>query len=276
MRRFEGRGVIVTGAGSGIGRATAHRFAAEGAHLFLIDRDADSLGRVGAELQAVNSTGLSREGAGHARTGGVAPPTHDVHVADVSDPAQVDGAVAGAVQALGRIDVLISNAGIGRAEEFLDITPESWDRIMAVNLRGVFLMGQRVAREMVAAGSRGGARGAGAIVNMASTNGIVGEEKLAHYNASKGGVVLLTKSMAIDLAPHGIRVNAVCPGFIKTPLTVGVSPDPAYFAGYAAKIPLGRIGEPAEVAAVFAFLASDDASFITGECVVVDGGQLTY
>jgi len=260
-RRFDGRGAIVTGAASGIGRATAQRFADEGARLVLVDRNDPGLEAVCGELSQGDHGAEERIWS---------------CVADVSDPDAVDVAVAYAIQTLGRIDVLINNAGIGAAEEFLEITPQSWDRIIATNLRGVFLMGQRVAREMVTAGRRKGRRGAGVIVNMASTNGIVGEEKLAHYNASKGGVVLLTKSMAIDLAPHGIRVNAVCPGFIRTPLTVGVSPDPSYFAGYASKIPLGRIGEPDEVAAAFAFLASDDASFITGECLVVDGGQLTY
>jgi 3-oxoacyl-[acyl-carrier protein] reductase len=248
-RRFEGRGVIVTGGASGIGLATARRFLSEGAHVVVADRSRQSLDNAIADL--------GRDGA----------PVYAAQT-DVTDAAQVDALVAEALTRLPSLDVLINNAGIAEPEEFLDMSEQSWDRTMDTNLKSQFLVGQRVARVMAA-------NNAGTIVNMASTNGLVGEENLANYNASKGGVVLLTKSMAIDLARYGIRVNAVCPGFIRTPLTQGAYTDESYFAAYAAKLPLGRVGKPEEVAAVFAFLASDDASFITGECIVVDGGQLT-
>jgi 3-oxoacyl-[acyl-carrier protein] reductase len=249
--RFAGKGVLVTGGASGIGEATAKRFLREGARVVIADRDdRHSMERALDEMRALGEV--------HGLRG------------DVSLPADADRLVADAVARLGRLDVLINNAGICLEEDFLEIPLEHWDATIAVNLRGMFLMGQRAARAMVDAG------GGGAIVNTSSTNGIVGEAKYAHYNASKGGVTLLTKSMAIDLAPHGIRVNAVCPGYILTPMAAAIDSE-EFVAEYIKKfIPLGRAGKPEEVAALFAFLASNDASFITGECVVIDGGQLTF
>jgi NAD(P)-dependent dehydrogenase (short-subunit alcohol dehydrogenase family) len=192
--------------------------------------------------------------------------------ADVSREDDVTRLVSSACEALGGIDVLINNAGVAWREPFLRITPSHWDRMIAVNLGGMFLVAQAVARVLMDQG------GGGVILNMSSTNGLGGEADYAHYNASKGGVLLLTKTMAVELGPHGIRVNALCPGYIQTPLNVAISADlggkefaDTYAAG---SIPLGRAGRSSEVAAVYAFLASDDASFITGAEIVIDGGQL--
>jgi 3-oxoacyl-[acyl-carrier protein] reductase len=167
--------------------------------------------------------------------------------------------------------VLINNAGTARRDPFLDIAAADWDRILAVNLRGMFLVAQAVSRRMAE-------RGRGVIVNMASINAMAGEEEFAHYNASKGGVLQLTRTMATELGRRGIRVNALCPGYIRTPLNDAISAQlgaDQFEAGYvASRIPLGRVGRADEVAAAYAFLASDDASFVHGAALVIDGGQL--
>ena len=187
-------------------------------------------------------------------------------VVDVTSRESVECLSRQATKAFGRIDVLANNAGISRFEPFLEITDENWNDTLEINLKGVFLCSQVVAAEMKNQES-------GAIVNMGSTNGILGEEGLAHYNASKAGVILLTKTVAIELAPHNIRVNSVCPGFILTELQLesGMSEDT--IQDYASLIPLNRYGRVEEVASAFAFLASDEASFITGTELAVDGGQ---
>ena len=188
-------------------------------------------------------------------------------VADVTSREEVEELVSRARGSLGRIDVLVNNAGVALYERFLEITDKDWNDTLAVNLTGVFLCSQVVAREMRE-------RGSGAIVNMASTNGILGEPGLAPYNASKAGVVLLSKTMAIELAPHNIRVNSVCPGFIFTDLALEGGMSEEEIRAYTSKIPLNRYGRVEEVANAFAFLASDEASFITGTELVVDGGQI--
>jgi 3-oxoacyl-[acyl-carrier protein] reductase len=251
MRRFQGKSVLITGGASGIGEATAARFLAEGAHVLVMDASSENIAAAQRRLDPV------------ARAAGGAL---SMAAGDVTDPDDVETTVRRALDLFGRLDVLINNAGIDYLEPFLEIPLDRWDRIMAVNLRGMFLVGQRVAREMARERQ-------GVIVLTSSTNGLVGEDRQAHYNASKGGVTLLTKSMAIELGPYNVRVNAVCPGYIVTPLAEALD-SPEEMARYAATLPLGRLGTPEEVASVFAFLASDDAAFITGETIVIDGGQL--
>ena len=198
-----------------------------------------------------------------AGAGTVSATTCDVSVED--DVARL---VADATTELGSIDVLINNAGTASKAAFLDLAVVEWDRVIAVNLRGMFLVAQAVSRLMAAGGG-----GGGTIVNMASTNALGGEEEYAHYNASKGGVLQLTRTMAVELGRVGIRVNCLCPGFILTPLNASLE-DESFANAYLEHIPLGRLGRPEDVAAAFAFLASDDAGFIHGEALVIDGGQL--
>ena len=191
---------------------------------------------------------------------------------DVSIETDVARMTGAATDALGGVDVLVNNAGVARRDAFLAIAPADWDRIIAVNLRGMFLVAQAVARQMVARG------GGGVIINMCSTNGIAGEGEYTHYNASKAGVLLLTKTMAVELGRHQIRVNALCPGHIRTPLNEAIAAQigrEAFEESYARdRIPLGRAGRAEDVAAAYAFLASDDAAFIHGSALVIDGGQL--
>ncbi|MCC6455630.1 MAG: glucose 1-dehydrogenase [Caldilineaceae bacterium] len=251
MFRFAEQVAIVTGAANGIGAATALRLAQEGAAVVVADQD---LSMAEATAAAI------REAGGKATAVAV----------DVTKRAQVEAMLAAAIAAYDHVDVLANIAGIAHDEHFLEITDEWWDRTLAVNLTGVFYCSQIVARHMVARGIEG------RIVNMASTNGLVGEELLAHYNASKFGVVGLTMTMAIDLAPHNIRVNSVCPGLIATRLTKEARDNPEWVKSYMPKIPLKRFGAPEEVASAVAYLASTDSGFITGHQLVIDGGQLTF
>lgn len=250
MRGLRGRRVLVSGGSSGIGAAAARRFLEEGCRVVLGGLEPDEV------EDAVR--GLRDLGEVH----GVS--------ADISREDGVAGLVQGAVEALGGLDVLANNAGTAWREPFLDITAEHWDRMLAVNLRGMFLVGQAVARLMVQQGT------GGAIITMSSTNGLAAERDYTHYNASKAGVLLLTKTMAVELAEHGIRVNALCPGFVRTSLNEKIAAEiaPDFIDTYGREnVPLQRIGLPQEIAAAYAFLASDDASFITGTQLVVDGGQ---
>jgi NAD(P)-dependent dehydrogenase (short-subunit alcohol dehydrogenase family) len=248
MRGLSDKGVLITGGNRGIGKATAQRFLEEGSRVFIC-------GLEQAEIQATVNEFRS--------LGPI-----DGMACDVGIEEMVLLLIQKAEDFLQRIDILINNAGIAWEEPFLQVTIQHWDQIQTVNLRGMFLVAQGVAQRMVADGK------GGAIVNMSSTNGMVGEENYAHYNASKGGVLLLTKTMAAELGCYGIRVNALCPGYIQTTMSEAID-DPEFVAAYAReKIPLRRIGKPEEVAAAYAFLASDDASFINGEGLVVDGGQL--
>jgi NAD(P)-dependent dehydrogenase (short-subunit alcohol dehydrogenase family) len=248
MRGLEGKGVVVSGGSRGIGLAAAHRFLEEGARVFLGGLEAEE---VTAAVETLAELG-----------------TVDGMAFDVAREEEVGAFVERADAFLGGIDALANNAGTAWQEPFVEITAEHWDRILDVNLRGEFLVAQRVARAMIARGA------GGAIVNMASTNAFEGERGYAHYDASKGAIAMLTRTMAAELGPHGIRVNALCPGKIATPLQ-GEAEDPGYTARFVRdRIPLGRSGAPEEVAAAYAFLASDEASFMTGALLVVDGGQL--
>ena len=247
MRGLAGKGVLIVGGTSGIGLATARRFLEEGSRVFV----------AGIEEAELKETRQILAGLGAI----------DGLAGDVSVETDVDAIVRGATASLSRIDVLINNAGVAHKAPFLETATDAWDRTIAVNLRGMFLVARAVGRLMVADGA------GGAIVNMASTNALGGEELYAAYNASKGGVLQLTRTMAVELGAAGIRVNCLCPGFIDTPLNRGLE-DEAWIQTYEREhIPLGRRGLAEEVAAAYAFLASDEASFIHGAALVVDGGQ---
>ncbi len=241
---------IVTGAAQGIGAACAERLSHDGAAVALWDVD-DARGQALA--------------AGLVERGRRAIYQH----CNVANKAEVDAALAATLGAFGRVDALINNAGIFKAANFLDIAEADWDAVIDVNLKGAFLVGQAVARAMTATGG-------GAIVNMSSVNGVMAIPSIASYNASKGGVNQLTRVMALALADHHIRVNAVGPGTIATELAKNavLGSDEAK-ARIMSRTPMKRLGEPSEIADVCAFLVSSASSYMTGEIVYVDGGRLT-
>jgi meso-butanediol dehydrogenase/(S,S)-butanediol dehydrogenase/diacetyl reductase len=243
MRGLQGKRVLVTGGASGIGAATVARFIMEGSRVLVLDRDEDGCKRIKEKHPDIVATIL----------------------ADVSDPESVETAFTAIDAISGGLDILINNAGISIRHGFLDITPEDWQRVMNVNLYGVFLVAQQAGRRMVAARS-------GVILNMGSTNGVMGYPWYADYNASKAGVIEMTRSIALELAPH-VRVNAICPGYILTPMQEAEY-TPEMMDAINQKIPLKRHGRPEEIAGLFAFLASDEAQWITGQSIVIDGGEL--
>lgn len=246
---LQGRVCIVTGGAQGIGAACVRRFAAEGAHAVIADVD-DARGQ--ALAQALGAL--------------------YVHC-DVGDKAQVDALVSQTLAAHGRIDVLVNNAGIFRAADFLDVTEADFDAVLRVNLKGAFLVGQAVARAMAA--HNDGRRG-GSVVNMSSVNGVLAIPNIASYNVSKGGINQLTRVMALALADKNIRVNAVAPGTIATELAAqAVLTSEEAQRKILSRTPMKRLGEPSEIADVVAWLASDAASYVTGEIVTVDGGRMT-
>ncbi len=253
--KLKDKTAIITGAASGIGKATAINFAREGAKVMCADVNAD-----GAEATARQI----------ADTGGEAASVR----ADVSKEADVERMIGETVSRWGRLDTLYNNAGIGYGMPVTQIPVDEWDRLMSINLRGVFLGCKHAIPQMLK-------NGGGAIVNTASDAGLRGQAMLSAYCASKGGVVLLTKSLAVEWAEHGIRINCVCPGVIRTPIldpflaqaqaTTGASVDELWKRLGEAH-PMGRVGQPEEVAKAVTFLASDEASFITGVALPVDGG----
>jgi NAD(P)-dependent dehydrogenase (short-subunit alcohol dehydrogenase family) len=244
---------IVTGAANGIGLACARRLAADGAKVVLAD----------VEEEEGAAAALDLESAGFECR---------FIACDVGERLDVRNLVAETVDAFGQVDILVANAGITLGGEFLDITEEDFDRVIKVNLKGVFLMGQAVARQMVEQITDGGTPGC--IINMSSINAVFAIPSQIPYTVSKGGVNQLTKAMALSLAEHGIRVNAIGPGSIRTEMLKSVMTDDEARLRILSRTPAGRLGEPDEIAAVASFLASDDASYITGQTIYADGGRL--
>ncbi len=249
MGRVTGKVALVVGAGGGFGGAGAEGLAREGAAVFCTDSDGAAAEATAARIRAAG---------GRAVASGL----------DVRDRAAVDAAVAAVVREFGRLDIVLESAGIAHRLDFLDLDVETWDRVIAVNLTGMFHVGQAAARQMVKQG------GGGSIVNVTSQLAEVARPERAAYVASKGGARSLTHAMAVDLAPHGIRVNAIAPGPTLTGLTRANYTDPEAVRATEAMIPLGRLGQPDDLVGAVLFLASDESLWVTGSTVTVDGGYL--
>jgi meso-butanediol dehydrogenase / (S,S)-butanediol dehydrogenase / diacetyl reductase len=248
MRSLKDKRVLITGGASGIGAATAARFLEEGSRVCILDRDAKACESIRHQMPGIS----------------------EAIIADVTDLMQVEAALADAVRVMDGVDVLINNAGISIRHNFLEITPEEWDKVIAINLTGVFYVAQTAARYMWERYKT--EPGSGVILQTASTNGIVGQPYYADYNATKAGVIELTKTMALELAPR-IRVCAVAPGYVLTPMQRAEYTD-SMLDDVNEKIPLRRHAKPEEIAALFAFLASDDAAYATGQVFTMDGGEI--
>lgn len=246
--RLEGKRALVTGAARGIGLGIARRFLEEGCQVVLLDRSRE-------ELEAA-CTSLGTYGDHLA-----------MEVCDLRDSKMLDEAAGRAFSRFGGIDIVANNAGIAFREPFLNISLEHWDAVLEINVRAVFQLSQLAAKQMIAQGT------GGVIVNMSSKNGISASSELAHYNASKAAVILLSESIAVELAPHGIRVNAVAPGFVDTPLDRKLREE-SNLPAFSEHTPMKRAATIEEVANAFLFLASDEASYITGTTLKVDGGHL--
>src|SRR6266853_4997570 len=249
MRRVEGKVVLIAGAGGGIGGAGAAGLGREGAAAVCADIDAAAAEATATQIRGAN---------GRAAALGL----------DVRDRAAVDAAVAMTVREFGRLDVLLDCAGVSQTATFLDLDPGEWDRIIAINLTGMFHLGQAAARQMVQQGD------GGSIINVTSQLAEVARPDRAAYVASKGGGRSLTHAMALELAPHGIRVNAIAPGPTLTGLTRASYTDPERRRATIAQIPLGRLGEPEDIVGAILFLAFDESRWVTGSTVTVDGGYL--
>jgi meso-butanediol dehydrogenase/(S,S)-butanediol dehydrogenase/diacetyl reductase len=244
--RFAGKIALVTGAGSGIGEAVAIRLAQEGAHTVLVGRTREKLEAVAEKIGGSSST---------------------VCTADVTNEQEVRQLSLFLQERFGQIDILVNNAGGSKHNKWLEITSKEWDDVQAANLRSVFLVTREMSSLMFGCNDR-------SVINIASLSGIKPGSLIAHYSAAKAGVINLTKVLAHELSPHGIRVNSVSPGFIETPLTESGLKNPRFADSIARHTALKRVGQPQEVAGVVAFLASADASYITGADIVVDGGWL--
>jgi len=248
--RLKDKVAVVTGAANGIGRAVAVRFAAEGAKVIVADRDPEG------GQETVSSL---KEAGGEGR----------FVACDVTDRRQVAACMDAALEGYGGLDIVSANAGLIHSTPFLDLDDETWHRVISVNLNGIFYTGQEAARRMADRGIKG------SIVNTSSINAVVVPHGLAAYNASKGGVNQLTKTMAVDLAPYGIRVNAVGPGSVATEMfKSAMLKNPDGLEKMRMRTPMERAAEPAEIAAAILFLASDEASYFTGQTIYPDGGRL--
>ena len=251
--RFEKQNAIVTGAGRGIGHAIALRLANEGAQVACVSRSEENARRTADEINAIRQSGSDREGAAKA------------YAVDVGDHAAVQKIGAQILQDFTRIDILVNNAGVTRDGLAMRMSVEDWDTVLNTNLRGAFSFSQAVLRAMIKQRS-------GRIINITSVIGVIGNAGQANYAASKAGLIGLTKSLARELASRNVTVNAIAPGFITTDMTAGLSDE--IKTAIQSRIPLGTIGTPEDVANVVAFLASSEASYITGQVLCVDGGMV--